>query len=79
MTWNVRAMQHEKNGETWVSLHEVYYSEAGKLTGFTVDPVIAIGSDEKELRWYVERMLEALDKPVLVPEDFSTLLKEGKS
>lgn len=76
MTWNFRVMRHTNGVETWVSIHEVYNSEkTGKPNAFAVHGV-GVCSTEVELKLYVERMLQALDKVTLVPEDFSSAISE---
>lgn len=69
MSWNYRVMRHVGDGEEWLGIHEVYYDDNGKPNGHTEDE-IAPTSDEgvDGLRWVLDRMMEALDKPVL---DFS--------
>ena len=53
------------------SIHEAYYNKGNdKARSITETSVLPVGEDVKELRWILERMLEALDKPVLDYEDF---------
>lgn len=69
--WNYRVIKHEKEGQTWLSIHEVYYGDDGKLTGFTVRATEVLADDEVGVKEQLERMMEAMTKPVLTPEDFS--------
>ena len=67
MSWNYRVV---KDGEFY-SIHEAYYNKGNdKARSITETSVLPVGEDVKELRWILERMLEALDKPVLDYEDF---------
>jgi hypothetical protein len=71
--WNYRVIETSQDGETWRSIHEVYYTN-DVPTMYTVNPVPAM--------WLVEegepdgavvmldRMREALAKRVLTPADF---------
>ena len=75
MGWNYRVMRHPpKDGEEeWYAIHEVYYrsNDVDDLTvpvhetGYSVDPVGVIADSPEGLRWTLQKMLEALDKPVL--------------
>lgn len=80
MGWNYRVMRHApREGEVddWFAIHEVYYrsDEVDDLTvpvhetGCTKDPVSVIADDVEGLRWSLQKMLEALDKPVLAYSD----------
>lgn len=73
--WNFRVMKHENNGETWLSIHEVYYGEKGKPRAFATDGQ-GVCENIDTLRQYVDRMTKALDQPILTPDDFSTAFKE---
>lgn len=74
-SWDFRVMRHEHNGEVWMSIHEVYSNAEGKPRAFDVTGH-GIGDDLDQLRRYVAGMLEALDKPILTPEDFSSAISE---
>lgn len=77
MTWNYRVIKYDHrpdyNGdEPWFAIHEVYYDEDGKPTSVTENASTVSGED---LKWVVERMQEAVSKPVLnwtdiVKDDF---------
>lgn len=69
MTWNHRVMRRtNEHGETWYDIHEVYYETdpcgVEKLS-WTEDAIAPMGETVDELREELERMLRALDKPVL--------------
>lgn len=78
-TWNHRVMRHKhtfaESDETEVSLaiHEVYYKDksvddckvSADDVGYTESPVAVVGESIEELRDTLQRMLKALDKPVL--------------
>jgi hypothetical protein len=76
MTWNHRVVRRVHNPgtdqeETEYSIHEVFYDENNVPFGLTreAETVTAFESWEKNpiesLRWTLNRMLEALDNPVL--------------
>jgi hypothetical protein len=73
MTWNYRVIAFEHDGETTHALHEVFYTDDGKPDVYTKYPAriswdAAGGNAEALLA--LERMREALAKPVLTPRDF---------
>ena len=72
--WNHRVMRHNTGTEDeYLAIHEVYYGmddEDGKgKTGWTQDPVAPYGDTLNELRETLERMLRALDKPIMEYKD----------
>ena len=78
-TWNHRVVrrttEHVLGGKTFAEtvygIHEVHSSEEDpdRIGLWTVDPVDVVCSDLEGLRWTLEHMLAALDKPVLDYED----------
>lgn len=73
MSWNYRVFKQidEYSGDAWYSIVEAYYDADGKPDGYT-DPIPCTGSSIEDLRWVLEKMLKALDEPVLIEEDFKT-------
>jgi hypothetical protein len=61
MTWNHRVRL--RNG--WFEIVEAYYDADGKLEMQTVDAVSPGGETVDELRDELNRMLRALDEPVI--------------
>ena len=59
-------------GESY-EIHEVYYDDAGKPKTYTMNSVKPFGEDLRELRQDIMWMLNALDTPILTPEDFPDL------
>jgi hypothetical protein len=59
--------------EAWYAIHEVYYSNDDvddrlvdvSETGYTEQPVAIRGEHLEDLRWMLEQMLKALEKPML--------------
>ena len=74
MSWNFRVVRRvwpEHGAEVEYAIHEAYYGEAGeaKVEGLTVDAVDPHSDTLEGLRWCLEQMLKALDKPVLEYDD----------
>lgn len=64
MSWNHRILAHENNGEIYFQLHEVYYTNEVP-DGYTANP-ITVGSESiKGIKWTLNKMQEAIKKPVL--------------
>jgi hypothetical protein len=71
--WNHRVMRKEHdNSESTYGIHEVYYKQ-GKANMWTEDPVEVTGDDVQELKQTLERMLLALEKPILNFKDGSVV------
>jgi hypothetical protein len=68
-TWNHRVLKHEDKDLPYYQIHEVYY-EDGKPTSCTKDGVLTWGESLDDLKWQLQKMLEALDNPVLNYDDF---------
>ena len=61
MSWNFRLVREENV----VSLREVYYDDNGKPELFSTGEVRVVESIDEELLWYREKLIEALQKPVV--------------
>ena len=72
--WSHRAMKRN-NGE--FAIVETYFDEEGNIEGWTVDNIAPVGDDLDELRWTLEEMLKACDKPVLIEEELDRHGKDG--
>lgn len=78
--WKYRVMEFTAEGETFRAIHEVHYGNDGKPKSYsepaasvTADIFDADGQDAStrgSLEWTLDRMREALDKPVLQASDF---------
>lgn len=69
MSWNLRVIVTEEpviggDDELEYALHEVYYSE-GVPNGLTKNPIRVSGESLEALKWYVDKMKLALEKPIL--------------
>lgn len=76
MAWNYRVIEFvDPNDGPWTAIHEVYYDDAGKPNGYAEDPAQVVSFDDggnvRELSWVLDRMRDALGKPVLRESDFS--------
>lgn len=70
MSWNYRVIRHVKNNEEFYHVHEVYYDDNGTPTMVSTEPIAPYAESVEDLKWVLERMLEALDKPILDYEYF---------
>ena len=66
MSWNYRVIRKQlsKNEEIY-EIHEVFYSEKGKIENWSADPIAPHGSSASELLNSIMLMLECLQKPIL--------------
>ncbi len=73
MTWNYRIIEFQTGDETHRAIHEVYYDDDGKPTGYADNPASVwwhVDEEEGAPNRILERMQEALAKPVLTEKDF---------
>lgn len=69
-TWNHRVMRRIVDGETYLSVYEVYYDDKGNVTGWTDEPASPmhcpdVDSEGYDLRADIQRFMDACDKPTL--------------
>ena len=64
-TWNHRVVKVAYEGETFFGIHEAYYGPGWDDLSWTEKPVAPVGETIEELRHTLERMLAALDKPII--------------
>ena len=65
MSWNYRVVKKADRLGNYFEIHEVYYDDNGNPNGWTEDAIKPYGVDLDDLRWVLEHMVTALDKPVL--------------
>jgi hypothetical protein len=71
--WNHRVLRFaDQHGERF-SIHRVHYSK-GKPNGYVETPADVQAESIEDMRWTLEKMLSALDEPILDGQDFP---KEG--
>lgn len=75
MSWDYRVIEFvDPDGSPWQAIHEVHYGDGDTPRSYSDNPAAVVSSDsggnEAGLRWVLDRMAEALDKPVLVARDF---------
>lgn len=62
-TWNYRVVKSKDGEDDWYQIHSAYYNDYG--FGLSVEGARAGGNSLDELRKDLERMLEALNKPII--------------
>ena len=83
MSWNYRVIEKDgflprelqtyKNKKvTFYEIHEVYYDNEGNISMFSADPISPYGDDLDDLAKDLEKIKEALKKPVLKYSDISS-------
>ena len=74
MTWNHRLVRRSENGETWYGIHEAFYDKNKRVRAITKDPIDVIGESVEEVRETLQRMLRALEAPIL---DYEAIPEPG--
>ena len=78
MKWNYRVVRREDETEdsgSFFAIEEVYYNAEGTPRSHT-DGAAVVAGDREGLGWALEKMREALDKPVLDAENWPHEWKE---
>ena len=67
MSWNFRVMRNGRHPEeVTYGIHEVYYTDNGDINGWSMNPsAIETSETPDALRWFLEEMTKAMDKPIL--------------
>ena len=73
MGWNYRVLAHKQFDEVYFYIHEVYYDEEGNPDGYVEIPVSPQSEEIKGMRWQLNKMNEALSKPIIKIWDFPNL------
>lgn len=64
MGWNYRVLAHKHIGTVYFKIHEVYYN--GEPDGYSEDGATIGAENLDDIRWKLDRMIEALAKPILM-------------
>ena len=64
-TWNYRLLAKEHKGEWEFKICEVYYNLDGVPKSHTENAIRIVSDDVSGIKWQLNRMAEALKKPVL--------------
>ena len=92
MSWNYRIIYHPPSKikvgdkifkqEEYLAIHEVYYDENNNPDGVTEDCILS-GDEGKDsglsLKWKLEQMKNALNKPILNFEELTEIEKEKQN
>ena len=72
MSWNYRVMREISMDEEILTIREVYYEpDKETLRAYSFEPNYPMSTEGLDgLRWTLQAMLEALDKPIVEPENF---------
>lgn len=70
MSWNHRVLAHEHKGEIYFQMHEVYYDKEGVLNSYTANPVTVGGESIESIKWTLDEMAKAREKPILLIDGF---------
>jgi hypothetical protein len=70
MSWNYRVFNLKGTDEEWYEIREVYYSESGRPSRYSISPGNAGGNTLEELVEDLQRMLDATELPAMTIEDF---------
>lgn len=64
--WNYRIMAKlQSNGQYELNIHEVHYNKEGIPDSYTARPVGPRGDKVSDIRFVLNKMIHALDKPIL--------------
>jgi len=70
MTWNYRVLKKKGGDYYWFSIYSVFYNDEGEPLDCSKLPAVQVGDSPLELIEDLQRMLEAVRKPVLSYDNF---------
>lgn len=80
MSWNYRVLRHSHKSmhgdEHYYSIHEVYYEKDGSIHAWSANPVSVGGETFAEIHAELDRMRNALNRPVLTESSDGKTLVE---
>ncbi len=65
MSWNYRVIKTKDGEDDFYQIHEVYYSEDGKINGYTSKGATVGGSNIAEVKWVLMEMLSCLERDII--------------
>src|SRR3990167_8254322 len=67
MTWDHRIVKEVlENGDSWFSIREAFYNDAGELFAYTEEPADISGESIESLRQTLNWIQSAFDKEILI-------------
>lgn len=65
--WNYRIVKRtdKSTGEDYYGVHECFYDADGKKPGWTENPVSVISETPEGIKWVLDKMALALDRPII--------------
>lgn len=63
-TWNYRVVKSKDGEDDWYQIHSAYYDNS-ELTGLSANGASPCGNTIEQLRNDLQKMLDALDKPII--------------
>lgn len=76
--WNYRVIRKPYDYKDLVfeeyNVHEVFYDDNGNIESWTTEPISPYGDTLEELKNTLEKMLEALEKPILQEDETNGIL-----
>ena len=64
MVKNHRVLAHVNNNEVYFQIHEVDYTD-NVATSYTINPITVGGNDLNEIAWTLNKMQDAIKKPII--------------
>lgn len=71
MSWNYRILYHNHPEEPYLAIHEVYYDENETPRSCSENPQQILGETLEELKFDLDKMKLALEKPIIEYESFN--------
>ena len=76
MSWNYRVIKTKDGEDNFYQIHEVYYSEDGKINGYTSKGATVGGSNIAEVKWVLMEMLSCLERDIIMEEHLTAISSE---
>jgi len=72
--WNHRILRHEEEDKSeWFAIHEVFYNNEGIPHSCTENPISIIQPDIEGIKWEIDKLAIAIDKPFIEYSYFEEL------
>lgn len=76
MTWNYRVIKQTVNGDTFSSIHEVYYDENGEIRAYAEVATSVVWFEDEKFDDLLKKLKTALENPELEKKELDSMLRK---
>jgi hypothetical protein len=78
MTWNHRIIKHDLKKPFYLSVHEVFYDDSGKVTSWTANPIDITRENRAEINRLLKQITRDIQTPILSESKLKKEVEDSK-